>query len=209
MARPRTARLQVAYDQGRRGETPAPVVANDPELLAAYDEGLSDHEDAASRPSRAPARRRPSSPGQRRPARVRQLHPVPADPTSEITGTSPTTSRPAPKQRPEGGGGVDWHTPSFLSSDGSGFLLGLFVYALGLAYLRYGAAGVKGWLAAKFLNNPPATLVSTTPPSNGLVGGILGGLGKAGITPNTLGNTPIPQQPPTSLNATVGPGRVA
>lgn len=38
--------------------------------------------------------------------------------------------------------------------DGSGFLFGLLLYVLGLNYLRHGPEGVKGWLAAKFLNKP-------------------------------------------------------
>lgn len=36
----RPARLQVIYDLGREGHTPPPWVANDPALLAVYDEGL-------------------------------------------------------------------------------------------------------------------------------------------------------------------------
>lgn len=38
------------------------------------------------------------------------------------------------------------------ASTGSGFLLGLFAWALGLAYLQNGSTGVKKFLAAKFLN---------------------------------------------------------
>jgi hypothetical protein len=38
------------------------------------------------------------------------------------------------------------------ASTGSGFLLGVFVWALGLAYLRGGPTEVKHFLAAKFLN---------------------------------------------------------
>lgn len=41
-----------------------------------------------------------------------------------------------------------------LANDGAGFLLGLFAYALLANYLRNGVPGVKGWLAAKFLNRP-------------------------------------------------------
>lgn len=39
-------------------------------------------------------------------------------------------------------------------SDGGGFLLGLLAYTLGLNYLRFGKAGVTGWLSAKLLNKP-------------------------------------------------------
>jgi hypothetical protein len=38
------------------------------------------------------------------------------------------------------------------AATGSGFLLGLFGWALGLAYLRGGAPEVKRFMAAKFLN---------------------------------------------------------
>jgi hypothetical protein len=39
--------------------------------------------------------------------------------------------------------------------DGAGFLLGVFVWVLTLAYLRGGPAGVRDWLRAKFLNKGP------------------------------------------------------
>jgi hypothetical protein len=38
--------------------------------------------------------------------------------------------------------------------DVAGFLFGLFLFALGMNYLEYGPAGVKGWFRAKFLNDP-------------------------------------------------------
>lgn len=40
------------------------------------------------------------------------------------------------------------------ANDGAGFLGGLLLYVLALNYLRYGKDGVKGWLAAKFVNRP-------------------------------------------------------
>lgn len=40
------------------------------------------------------------------------------------------------------------------ATDGAGFLGGLFLYVLALNYLRHGPDGVKGWLAAKFVNRP-------------------------------------------------------
>lgn len=150
MARPRTARLQVGYDQGRRGEKPSDLVANDPDLLAAYDEGLSDWEDAET------GRRRPPSPGRRRFADSATVHPTEADDQTE------PAQQPEPDPEQEAGGMSSWLAPPSLT-DGSGFLLGLFAYALALAYLHYGPAGVTGWLDAKFLNNPPANLTPTGP----------------------------------------------
>lgn len=41
-----------------------------------------------------------------------------------------------------------------LASDGAGFLLGLFAYALLANFLRHGTRGVTGWLRAKFINDP-------------------------------------------------------
>lgn len=40
------------------------------------------------------------------------------------------------------------------AGDVAGFGFGLVLYVLALNYLRYGPAGVKGWLSAKFLNQP-------------------------------------------------------
>lgn len=56
-----------------------------------------------------------------------------------------SNSVPTPTLRP----------PARLSaSDGTGFMLGLVLYAVGLNYLRYGWPGVTGWLSAKFINEP-------------------------------------------------------
>lgn len=38
--------------------------------------------------------------------------------------------------------------------EGAGFVFGMLLYALVLAYLRGGPDAVKGWLQAKFLNEP-------------------------------------------------------
>lgn len=38
--------------------------------------------------------------------------------------------------------------------DAGGFALGLLIHALVVSYIRYGKAGPKGWMAAKFLNKP-------------------------------------------------------
>jgi hypothetical protein len=63
--------------------------------------------------------------------------------------------------RPGGGAGSD------LVNDGAGFLLGLFVYALVLNYLRGGPDRVKGWLAAKFINKPWAAKRARRVPRGG------------------------------------------
>lgn len=65
-------------------------------------------------------------------------------------------ARPAPSSNPAGIGSPTLRLPSSPSwSDGSGFLFGLVLYALGTAYLRgglTGRGGVSDWFAAKFLN---------------------------------------------------------
>jgi hypothetical protein len=40
------------------------------------------------------------------------------------------------------------------AADAGGFLSGLALYAVVMIYIRYGPAGWKGWLSAKFLNKP-------------------------------------------------------
>lgn len=43
------------------------------------------------------------------------------------------------------------------AGDLGGFAAGLLLYALALSFLRYGPAGPKAWLMAKFLNRPMTT----------------------------------------------------
>ncbi|MFL6144534.1 MAG: hypothetical protein ACJ72N_22060 [Labedaea sp.] len=50
------------------------------------------------------------------------------------------------------------------AEEGAGVLLGLLAYALLLAYIRYGPDGVRGWLAAKFLNRPYGPALRDAPP---------------------------------------------
>jgi len=61
---------------------------------------------------------------------------------------------PAPESPPPAspGGGLSLPGTPAAASTGSGFLLGVFAWAVGLAYLQGGSAGVKKFLAAKFLN---------------------------------------------------------
>lgn len=50
------------------------------------------------------------------------------------------------------------------AEEGAGVLLGLVLYALLLSYVRYGPDGVRGWVAAKFLNKPYGPAVASAPP---------------------------------------------
>ncbi len=91
----------------------------------------------ASSPGRAAGARSTST------QRTSSRRPVQVHPTNILRG-KPTTSS---------GSGVQ---------EGAGFLLGLFLYALFINYLRAGPAGVRGWLAAKFLNKPVGAPTSST-----------------------------------------------
>ncbi len=86
---------------------------------------------------------------------------TPADPGRAARGRTGGPGR-TPSARPRGKSKSSWPHPTLTPavSDGTGFALGMVLYALGLNYLRYGPAGVKGWLSAKFFNKPDTTLTS-------------------------------------------------
>lgn len=168
MARPSgtaAQRRDAAYETGRRGE-PAPVWVDNAALLDAYDRGLAESE-AAGGPSSSSG---PDTPG--RPAGTSSAQ-KPPTPRSGSTSSRPTTTRRRSSKGGSGGRGRPTSkTPTLLTlnspspvivsptlrptklsaSDGAGFLLGLWLYALALAYLREGPAGPRRWMAAKFLN---------------------------------------------------------
>lgn len=52
-----------------------------------------------------------------------------------------------------------------VAEEGAGFLLGLFAYALLVNFLRAGPAGVRAWLAAKFINKTSTPATAPTNPS--------------------------------------------
>ena len=68
----------------------------------------------------------------------------PADPDTKTDAEPSAASSP--------GGGRPLLGDVRVSSAGGGFVLGTFVYVLGLTYLKHGRAGVQAWLKAKFLN---------------------------------------------------------
>jgi hypothetical protein len=69
----------------------------------------------------------------------KRANPAPPPPAKSIADQLPDLNIPRPTLRPSRG-------------DGTGFALGIVLYALGLNYLRYGWPGVTGWVAAKFTN---------------------------------------------------------
>lgn len=76
----------------------------------------------------------------------------------DIKARRPAEPAPAPQPEPTSpppaspGGGPSLPVLPAAAQTGSGFLLGLFAWACGLAYLRGGAPEVKRFLAAKFFN---------------------------------------------------------
>jgi hypothetical protein len=65
---------------------------------------------------------------------------------------APVESTPASPPPASPGGGLPSLPVPAAAATGSGFLLGVFVWALGLAYLREGGDGVRKFMAAKFFN---------------------------------------------------------
>ncbi len=62
---------------------------------------------------------------------------------------------PAPRARPRtqaGSGPMDRVPHTKPTSTGAGFILGLIAWTIVRSYLTAGPAGVKAWMAAKFLN---------------------------------------------------------
>jgi hypothetical protein len=56
--------------------------------------------------------------------------------------------------------------PSLSVDDGAGFLFGLLLYTLALAYFRNGPQGVTSWLKAKLLNKPTLPRTAKIAPSS-------------------------------------------
>ncbi|MEU0788035.1 hypothetical protein ABZ341_41715 [Streptomyces sp. NPDC006173] len=123
---------KAAREAGRTGRDRAGSTSGRVDLESAFDEG-----------AREPAPSAGGKPGRK--------------------GGAPT-SAPSPGSRGRKGGkgaGIgSIPTPtlkppkSVTSKDMGGFALGLVLQALVVSYIRYGKAGPKSWLSAKFLNKP-------------------------------------------------------
>jgi hypothetical protein len=74
----------------------------------------------------------------------------PAQPHPMVPTAAPAAS--PPPASPGGGPSLPSMSVPASMQTGSGFLLGVFAWAVGLAYLRGGPAEVRKFLAAKFLN---------------------------------------------------------
>jgi cell division septation protein DedD len=62
-------------------------------------------------------------------------------------GAQPASPPPSPR-----GGGLSVPAMPKAASTGSGFMLGVFAWAVGLAYLNGGSDGVRKFIKAKFFN---------------------------------------------------------
>jgi hypothetical protein len=118
-----------ARKAGREGGDRAKVTQGRADLEAAYDEGAqataTGPEDESTGESSGPGR------GRRAWDRYRQMGP--------------------------GWGSVKPTSPARLptrAADAGGFAAGLLLYTVTVIYIRYGPEGWKGWLKAKFLNQP-------------------------------------------------------
>jgi pyruvate/2-oxoglutarate dehydrogenase complex dihydrolipoamide acyltransferase (E2) component len=76
--------------------------------------------------------------------------PEPADAPAPVSAAP----APAPPAAPSSGGGGGFSLPGMpaAATTGSGFLLGVFAWAVGLAYLRGGMPEVRKFARAKFFN---------------------------------------------------------
>jgi len=110
----------------------------------------SHHKGASSRQRRPPVPDpRVTAPGSKA---ARQREDIERIKAARPPEPAPEPSEPAAPPPASPGGGLSLPAAPAAASTGSGFLLGVFAWALGLAYLQGGSAGVKKFLAAKFLN---------------------------------------------------------
>lgn len=147
--------VQAAYRRGRAGRN---AIADwTPEERDAYDRGLAE---LANEP----------------------------DPPDESTHAPPPAATATPLRDP-GEGPPEQEARRSLPSvpiggSGPGFILGLFTWALVLAYLREGPTGPRRWLKAKFLNDTGAPGGSASSPATRPATGVGSG-GKPGSPATT------------------------
>lgn len=81
---------------------------------------------------------------------------TPADPAADPTSTDPAD--PAPDRTAQAGADRAGYLAGKPGAkiNGSGLLIGLVVYPVGMAFVRDGVPGIKAWFAAKFLNRVSA-----------------------------------------------------
>jgi hypothetical protein len=135
--------VKAARQAGRDGRDRAGSTRGRVDLQQAFDEGASEAEAAVSAPAATPA----AAPG----PGGRPASPAPAG-KSGGSGAWDRYRRMGP-----GWDSVKPTSPARLPTrvqDAGGFLTGLALYTVVIIYVRYGPEGWKGWLKAKFLNQP-------------------------------------------------------
>lgn len=125
---------------------PVPAVAN-----ATAGRAVAKKKAAKKAPAKKPAAGRRPAPPKQPPAPPDPLQEAPKqanDLLSELPGQLKTLGSDAANR-------ITLTPPKKLSAgDASGFAFGLIAYALFINYLKYGPSGVRGWIAAKFVNKP-------------------------------------------------------
>jgi len=100
---------------------------------------------------KAAARRAPARGSGSTPVTKPEHIPTTDEVDAGVTSADLEAASPAPAPTSSGTGAAGVVMPA-AASTGSGFLLGVFAWALGLAYLRGGGSEVRRFMAAKFLN---------------------------------------------------------
>jgi len=128
-----------ARDAGKTGRDRAGSTSGRADLESAYDEGAAEAAAPSAEEGQGTDGAKNESASAPTPAgkgRVRRA----AGATAGAVKAMPAPTLKPPK--------------SVSAKDMGGFALGLVLHALVVSYIRYGKAGPKGWLSAKFLNKP-------------------------------------------------------
>lgn len=148
--------VAAARQAGREGRDRAATTRGRADLEAAYDEGAAD-----------------------------EAQPTPAgagDGGGQSAGSRPSAARSSLRaSRGRGWKAFKPTSPARLPTrlaDAGGFGAGLALYTVVVIYIRYGPAGWKGWLSAKFLNKP-------------MVQGATGALGSKPVSKKTGGSLAV------------------
>jgi hypothetical protein len=117
-------------------------------------------------PTAKPVTRQASTGGAPRPSSRGTTTPTKTTAPAPVTGPAPAPAVTMPSLPTPDLSRLTLTPPKKLNGgDVGGFLAGLGLYALALNYLRHGPDGVKGWMAAKFLNRPASLAVKLPPKS--------------------------------------------
>jgi hypothetical protein len=137
--------VKAARQAGRDRRDRAKTTRGRPELEDAYDEGAADEDDGQDDEDQ-------DDEDEGRPRRQRARR--------SFQAASGYLSRGSWRPRSP-------TTPPSRMRDAGGLLTGMLLYTAVVTYLRYGPAGWKGWLSAKFLNKPMTAAAASTAAGTG------------------------------------------